>query len=299
MNKHESLADFYQAKFPSLQANTAHEIGHFNVFKLDPFVGASAKAVPYRRRDYYKISFIKGNNIIHYADKTVEIKKQALLFANPQVPYSWEEIDKIQTGSFCVFTPSFFYDYGQLEKYAVFQPLGKPIYELTDEQALNVEKLYERMFVEMDSDYIHKYDILRSQVFELIHIALKLDPSPIVEQADHHAAKRLTLLFFEYLERQFPIDRPSQHIQLRSPADFATSIGVHVNHLNRALKEITQKTTSQIIDERILQEAKIILKHSAWQVSEIAYALGFREVTHFNNFFKKHVLLSPNKYRMI
>jgi AraC-like DNA-binding protein len=44
-------------------------------------------------------------------------------------------------------------------------------------------------------------------------------------------------------------------------------------------------------------ESKILLKHSGWNVSEIAYALGFTETTHFNSFFKKHVELSPLKFR--
>jgi len=60
--------------------------------------------------------------------------------------------------------------------------------------------------------------------------------------------------------------------------------------LTGQIKETTQKTTTQLIAERVLQESKILLKHSAWNVSEIAYALGFTEVTHFSNFFKKHVL---------
>jgi AraC family transcriptional regulator, transcriptional activator of pobA len=69
--------------------------------------------------------------------------------------------------------------------------------------------------------------------------------------------------------------------------------------LNRAIKETTQKTTSQLIAERLVQEARILLKHSAWNVSEIAYALGFTEVTHFDNFFKKHAQLSPLKFRNV
>lgn len=69
------------------------------------------------------------------------------------------------------------------------------------------------------------------------------------------------------------------------------------NYLNRAIKETTQKTTSQIIEERVLQEAKILLKHSNWNIAEIAYALGFTEVTHFNNFFKKNIQMSPSKFR--
>jgi len=41
----------------------------------------------------------------------------------------------------------------------------------------------------------------------------------------------------------------------------------------------------------------ICTEHSKWSVSESAYALGFTEVTHFNNFFKKHVESSLSKFR--
>jgi AraC-like DNA-binding protein len=88
-------------------------------------------------------------------------------------------------------------------------------------------------------------------------------------------------------------------MNLRSASEFANHLAIHVNHLNRAVKELTQKTTSQLIAERVLQESKILLKHSRWSVSEIAFALGFSEVTHFNNFFKKHTSQSPLKFRNI
>jgi AraC-like DNA-binding protein len=101
------------------------------------------------------------------------------------------------------------------------------------------------------------------------------------------------------LERQFPIDDTYQKINLRSASDFASQLNVHVNHLNRAIRETTQKTTSQIIAERILQESKILLKQSTWNVTEISNALGFNEVTHFNNFFKKHIQTTPLKFRNV
>jgi AraC-like DNA-binding protein len=63
------------------------------------------------------------------------------------------------------------------------------------------------------------------------------------------------------------------------------------------VKETTQKTTTQLIAARVLQESKILLRHSNWNVSEIAFALSFAEVTHFNNFFKKYTQTSPLKYR--
>ncbi len=83
-------------------------MNHFNVFKLDDFVGSNSKPIPYSRKDFFKISLIIGRNKVFYGDKVIEIKKQALLFANLQIPYNWEAIDGCQTGFFCVFTSAFF-----------------------------------------------------------------------------------------------------------------------------------------------------------------------------------------------
>ncbi|QNL51893.1 hypothetical protein H8S90_10105 [Olivibacter sp. SDN3] len=79
MNKTEMIEVFYKAKLNWAPGIIQQEIGHFNVFRLDPFVGTGEKPIPYCRRDYFKISLIKGNNKIDYADKVMEIKKQALL----------------------------------------------------------------------------------------------------------------------------------------------------------------------------------------------------------------------------
>ena len=166
-------------------------------------------------------------------------------------------------------------------------------------QVNRLKIIYERMFEEINSEYIHKYDVLRNLVFELLHFALKMQPSSTFDKQPINASQRISALFLELLERQFPVDDAHPNVHLRSASDFANQLNIHVNHLNRAVKETTLKTTSQLIAERILQESKILLKHSNWNVAEIAYALGFTEVTHFNNFFKKHVQTSPLKFRNV
>ncbi len=299
MEKIETIEEFYKRKFDWIPDKFENEIGHFNVFRLEPFVGDKAQPVPYKRRDYYKIMLVIGNSKVHYADKVVEVKKQALSFSNPQIPYKWEHLDNIGSGSFCIFNQHFFHQYGNLNQYSVFQPNGTHIFELSDEQVEKTAAIYERMFEEINSDYIHKYDVLRNLVFELLHFAMKIQPSTKLDKQLINASKRISMLFLELLERQFPVDDNHQRVNLRSASDFAEQLNIHVNHLNRAVKETTQKTTSQIIAGRILQESKVLLKQSAWSVSEIAYALGFNEVTHFNNFFKKHVNLSPLKFRNV
>jgi len=299
MSKVETIEEFYQNKFAWMPDNIRNEIGHFNVFKLEPFVGDNAKSIPYKRRDYYKIMLVMGQSQVHYADRVFQVQRQALSFSNPQIPYKWEHRDTIRSGVFCIFNTHFFHQYGNLNQYSIFQPGGTHIFELTDEQVEQVTVFYKRMFEEINSDYIHKYDVLRTIVFELIHFAMKLQPSTTLDKQPLNASQRIATLFLELLERQFPIDDSHQQISLRTASDYAQQLHVHVNHLNRAVKAITEKTTTQLIAERLVQEAKILLKHSAWTVSEIAYTLGFKETTHFNNFFKKHVSISPLQFRTV
>jgi AraC family transcriptional regulator, transcriptional activator of pobA len=297
MEKIESIEEFYKRKFGWLPDNLRNEIGHFNIFKLEPLAGDKPQLVPYKRRDFYKIMFVVGNSKVHYADKVVEVQQQALSFSNPQIPYKWEHLDNIRSGFFCIFNQHFFHQFGNLNQYEVFQPSGTHIFELSDEQAKQINSKFEMMFEEFSSDYIYKYDVLRSLVFELLHFAMKMQPSCQLGKQPVNAAQRITTLFLELLERQFPIDDNHQKVHLRSASDFALQLNLHVNHLNSTIKEVTKKTTSHLIAERIVQESKILLKHSSWSVTEIAFALGFTEVTHFNNFFKKHVALSPLKFR--
>jgi AraC-like DNA-binding protein len=299
MNKVETIEDFYKRKFDWMPENLKNEIGHFNVFRLEPFLGDKAQPVPYKRRDFYKIMLVEGNSKVYYADKVIEVKKQALSFSNPQIPYKWDHLDNVRSGAFCIFNQYFFHQFGSLSQYSVFQPNGTHLYELTDEQAKKIAAIFERIFEEINSEYVHKYDVLRNIVFELLHFAMKMEPSSNFDKQQINASQRISTLFLELLERQFPIDEVHPKIEFRTASDFASQLNVHVNHLNRSVKDTTEKTTSQIIAERILQESKILLKHSAWTVSEIAYALGFTEVTHFNNFFKKHTATSPLKFRNI
>lgn len=152
------------------------------------------------------------------------------------------------------------------------------------------------MMDEIDSDYAYKYDAIRALVMELIHTAQKLQPS--LQRFEHpNAATRISSIFLELLERQFPIESTRQRMKFRTAAEYADQLSVHVNHLNRALKDTTGKTTSQIIAERLVQEAKGLLKHSDWNIAEIGYSLGFEEPPHFINFFKKSTRLTPRTFR--
>lgn len=307
--KNTSLDDFYQeaAGYTGkdigelLPPGINKEVGHFNVFDTREVfeVVQRKKQMPYNRRAYYKISLIRGSNRAEYADKVIDIEKNALLFATPKVPYHWIPVGNDQGGYFCVFTDAFLTKSKtgiELDDLPLFRSGGYPVFQLSDEEAGEIETTFRKMQKEIASGYEFKYDLLRNYVLELIHYGQKLQPVTALYTSPN-AAARVTSLFIELLERQFPIESPNQTLSLRTAKDYADRLSVHVNHLNKVLKENTGKTTTAIISSRILQEAKILLKQTDWNISEIAYCLGFEEVAHFSNFFKKQTALAPLAFR--
>lgn len=299
---YEEISGFMETDINSLlPPGINKEIGHFNVFDLSDTIKQvkQKKIMPYNRRAYYKISLIRGKNRAEYADKVIDIMKNALLFATPKIPYHWFPLDENQSGSFCVFTYAFLIKTKSgvvLDELPIFKSGGYPVFEITDDIANEIELIFGKMKKEIISDYEYKYDLIRNYVLELIHYGQKLQPA-FASQSSQNASERIISLFIELLERQFPIESPNQKLNLRSAKEYAERLAIHVNHLNKVLKENTGKTTTQIISSRMIQEAKILLKQTDWNVSEIAYTLGFEEVAHFSNFFKKQTSLAPLAFR--
>ncbi|MFC0183056.1 Helix-turn-helix domain-containing protein [Pseudarcicella hirudinis] len=298
--KPETIQDFYfRHSLPEkagVFADTKTK-SHFNVYRREDFCGRNA--TPYNRRDFYKISLIIGTGVLYYADKGIEINSPALLFSNPVIPYSWEPRSASQKGYFCLFTEDFVNENTRLlsiSESTLFKIGGNPVFFPEDRQVDSICEIFGKMMAENESEYIYKLDLIRNYVHLLIHEALKLQP------ADNYfrhanASSRIAGLFIELLERQFPIDTPGHVLNFKTAADYAAKLSVHVNHLNRAVKEVTGKTTTEHIAERIVHEAKALLKHTDWNVAEVAYSLGFENPAYFNNFFKKQTSLTPKSFR--
>jgi len=278
------------------------EIGHFNVFSVADLVTrykADPRTMVYNQREYYKISLIRGKSLAEYADKVIQIEQYALLFATPKIPYRWVPQNEDQKGYFCVFTSDFLLPSKSgmvLDELPIFRPGGCPVFEISETQANDMVLIYKKMQEEITSMYLYKYDLIRNFLMELIHYGQKLEPLTTYNYP-HNASARISSLFIELLERQFPIASPEQKFTLRTAKDFADRLSVHSNHLNKVLKENTGKTTTEHISNRLVQEAKILLKQTDWNISEIAYSLGFEQLSHFSSFFKKQTHLSPGEIR--
>jgi len=292
-----NVENFYQnIKGHPGAANT--ERGHFNIIRVEDMQLPYPKKVKYSRRSYFKVSLVTGHSIIHYAHQVIEINESALVFTNPMVPYDWERISEQQVGFVCLFTEDFFNRFSNIQGFPVFTSASNAIVPLNQEQADDYTQHFLRMEKEVQGNYPYKYDLLRCLLMEMIHEAQKLQPLYGEATLASNAHERITLRFLDLLESQFPIEATDQQLKMVSASAFASQLNVHINHLNKALKEITGNTTSRLIANRIIQEAVFLLKNSDWSVAEIAWCLGFDEPNNFSSFFKHHTQRSPKQFRI-
>jgi AraC family transcriptional activator of pobA len=250
------------------------------------------------RRDYYKMGLVTGNMTIGYGDQLLELQDTVLFFVNPNVPRSVIRRSMDTTGYACIFTEPFIKRTEVLKESPLSRPGDNPVIRLNGEQVIFMKGIFEKMLVVYYGNYSHKGELIRNCVELIIHEALRIQPSQNASPTIN-AATRITHLFLDLLERQFPVERSADPLHLRTARDFAEGLSVHVNYLNRSVKEVTGKPTSVHIADRIVTEAKALLQYTDWSVADIAYALGFEYPTYFNNYFKRLTGCVPKSFRKV
>ena len=277
--------------------NAQLKLKGFKAYEVDN----KASGHNYSRKDFYKISLTSGKYVFHYADRSFETDETILFFGNPRIPYSCEIIRPTIDGYACLFTEEFLKSSERSESLMhspLFKIGGTPILTLNKKQKKSIADIFLKMIAEQDSDYTFKDELIRNYLNLIIHEALKMHPSESYSK-NRNAAQRITSVFLELLERQFPIESMERPLEIKTAQDFANHLSVHVNHLNSSVKEVTGKPTTTHIAERIVSEAKALLQHTDWTIAEIAYALGFEYPTYFNNFFKKKTGQIPKSVRAV
>ncbi|WP_254647513.1 helix-turn-helix transcriptional regulator [Streptomyces sp. GbtcB6] len=96
-------------------------------------------------------------------------------------------------------------------------------------------------------------------------------------------------LFRHELERSFAV--------LRQAHEYAARLGYSLKTLNRACQRATGHTAKQLVDDRVVLEAKRLLAHTDLPVAAVSDRLGFTEPTNFSKFFIRTTGLTPGAFR--
>lgn len=85
--------------------------------------------------------------------------------------------------------------------------------------------------------------------------------------------------------------------KIKQVSQYAEMMNLSVYQLNAITKEVLGKTCSELINEHIILESKRYLLATSNQVNQIAYSLGYEDISYFIRFFRKHTGYTPNLFR--
>jgi AraC family transcriptional regulator, transcriptional activator of pobA len=167
----------------------------------------------------------------------------------------------------------------------------------------------ENLFISLDDSANHKLQLLLNIFIEELNTKDNIQNDMLLM-----LLKRLVIVITKLARTTYLPDEKLQDdrldifrkFNLLVEADFRTehSVNYYARRLNKSPKTLSnifalynRKTPLQMIQERIIIEAKRLLYYTAKSVKQITYELGFEDPAYFSNFFKRHTSLSPAEFR--
>jgi AraC family transcriptional activator of pobA len=91
-----------------------------------------------------------------------------------------------------------------------------------------------------------------------------------------------------------------EHFREHRPLSFyAQALGVTPDHLSRTCRNVTHESALQLLQERLMLEARRLLTYTPLSVAEVAAAIGYQDPAYFSKFFTRAVGHSPSAYRAL
>ncbi len=97
--------------------------------------------------------------------------------------------------------------------------------------------------------------------------------------------------------RQFNVLVEMHFKEMHQVKDYAELLFKSPKTLSNLFAQYNNQTPLQVINERIVLEAKRQLSHTNKGIEELAFELGYSDAAHFSKFFKKHTGKSPNAFK--
>ncbi|TAH19539.1 MAG: AraC family transcriptional regulator [Cytophagales bacterium] len=249
--------------------------------------------VPHRT-DFYHIFIFQNCNPIHSIDfETIEIQPFSLLFLDKDRVHQFDK-NLNYKGKILIFTEDFFCvnenDLKFLRSSILFNDLFDQANVLVGEGISQFFQICEWIEKELNTinDALSK-DIIKNCVHNFLLLAERKKRQQGFKAFKKSADLDYTLLFKDLLEQNFS--------QIKNVSQYADKMAISEKRLNQALSKILGKNPKEMIDERVLLEAKRLLVHTNLSIKEIAYKLGFEEPTNFIKYFRKHTQSTPTEFR--
>ena len=248
---------------------------------------------PHSHNFFLCVFFTEGTGIHEIDFNTYTIQPGSVFFLKPGQTHFWD-FNSPPKG-YIFFHTQEFYEFNfvnaSLSQFPFYFSIENPsILNLSDAMIAHFKYLFHQINEEHYGDEVYKYQKLTSLIDQLYIDLTRYYTSsiPVIRKTSKTYLKALEN-FHAAVEKHF---REEKSVQF-----YADQLNITPKHLNRITKATINKTSSDVIKERVLLEAKRMLVHSTHSLSSISEILGFEEYSYFSKTFKANTGSTPFDFR--
>ena len=270
--------------------NSVNSDLYINTFK-NHLIDHSFVEEPHRHNSYVLVFFTKGSGTHEIDFDVFTIQPGSMFFLQPGQMHHWNLSDDVE--GFVIFYSQEMYNlyFGQktIGDYPFYSSVdNKPEMFFDATESKLILPYFESLILETQANQLLKQDKIMN-LLDIIHIEIARKYSEThLHEAHSYNVKIKT--FELVLEHNFKKEK--------APSFYASQLAITLKHLNRICNEMLQKTTTEVITDRIILEAKRMLMDKKFTVNEIATELGFDDYSYFTRLFKKHTRMTPTDFRI-
>jgi AraC family transcriptional regulator, transcriptional activator of pobA len=269
----------------------------FNVFHINTLEAYIEKSqlkelpLPPHRKTVYDFIFLTRGKIIRSKDlESIEFSDDSFFFLPASQITTLTSMSRDAQGYFCNFDLDIFnnnfYPKEFIELFPFFHHTANPIVKVDEDATKFILQILKRIEKEYKSENCN-LDFVASCISTLLHEASRFTEmkSKIKETSATRIAERYRVALSKDIQEKQKISY------------YADLLSVTPEYLNRCVKSTFGKTSHELLDEMILLEAKVLLKQSSLNISELAFKIGKQNPSDFIRFFKTKTGLTPKEYR--
>ncbi|WP_419212212.1 AraC family transcriptional regulator [Maribacter sp. X9] len=246
------------------------------------------------RHDFFLcVVFTDGEGVHEIDFESHVVQPGSVFFLRPGQTHRWE-FNKRPDGYIFFHTQEFYeisFNNHELEQFPFYYSHTNPPYlHLTSNELNSIRPRFDEIFTEYQHENYYQKQKLASLV-NLVYIDLSRKYSKYDQVKKVVSPNYLeTLAYLDLaIEKNYKIEK-SAHF-------YADRLNITARHLNRIVKTTLNKTTTQLINERLILEAKRLIVHSTNTFSEISEILGFEDYAYFSRVFKQRSGYTPLNFK--
>lgn len=249
--------------------------------------------------DFYMIGFKKlKSGIFSYGRTNYDHENGSMSFIKPRQVIEMRNLEFEEDG-FIIYIHEDFLNghilHSEIKKYNYFDYEINEALHLSPKEESIIWELYDKINSEYHNNQDeYSRDIILTHIDSILKYSQRFYKRQFINRQE--ISGKMVSKFTEVLSNYFESNELEEK-GLPSVQFIASQLHISPKYLSDLLKQETGKTAIELIHIFLISEAKNLLKTAEQPVAQIAYHLGFENLSYFSRLFKQEVGISPNQFK--